>query len=172
MQRALVIVDMVNDLLDPRGSLYCGDRARDIIPFIQGKLAEFHATGEPVFFACDAHAQDDPEFRHLPVHAIRGSQGAGIIPELVVGANDVVIPKRRRSALCETNLADLLRERKVELVEVVGVCTSISVMDTVGDLRNLGLEVVVWRHGVADFDAEAHEFSLKRMEKVLGAMVR
>ena len=44
-------------------------------------------------------------------------------------------------------------------------------MDTVAELRNREYPVIVYRQGVADFDPEAHEFALKRMEKVYGAKI-
>jgi nicotinamidase-related amidase len=44
-------------------------------------------------------------------------------------------------------------------------------MDTVSDLRNRDYKVVVHSDAVADFDPEAEQFALKRMEKVLGAQV-
>jgi len=33
-KKALIIVDMLNDFIDKNGSLYCGDTARSIIPFM------------------------------------------------------------------------------------------------------------------------------------------
>jgi nicotinamidase/pyrazinamidase len=44
-------------------------------------------------------------------------------------------------------------------------------MDTVGGLVNRDYKVKVPIKGVADFDPEAHRFSLKRMEKIYGANV-
>ncbi|MBW2571816.1 MAG: hypothetical protein JRD87_09735 [Deltaproteobacteria bacterium] len=37
-KKALIIVDMLNDFVDEKGALYCGDTARSIIPFIQERL--------------------------------------------------------------------------------------------------------------------------------------
>jgi len=45
-------------------------------------------------------------------------------------------------------------------------------MDTVGDLYNRDFRVVIHKKGVADFDAKAYNFSLKRMEKIYGAELR
>ena len=62
---ALIVIDMLNDFLDPGGSLYVGAQAREIIPFVAQKIAEFRAPGRVVIFVCDAHALDDPEFGAL-----------------------------------------------------------------------------------------------------------
>jgi len=68
-------------------------------------------------------------------------------------------------------LNNVLKDHKICEVHVLGVCTSICVMDTVGDLRNRDLTVIVWKKGVADFDEQAHGFSLRRMEKIYGAKI-
>ena len=36
---ALIVADMLNDFLDPGGSLYVGAQAREIIPFVAQKIA-------------------------------------------------------------------------------------------------------------------------------------
>ncbi len=35
---ALIVADMLNDFLDPDGSLYVGPSGREIIPFVAGKI--------------------------------------------------------------------------------------------------------------------------------------
>ena len=42
---ALIVTDMLNDFLDPQGSLYVGPQAREIIPFVAQKIAAFRAPG-------------------------------------------------------------------------------------------------------------------------------
>jgi len=82
-----------------------------------------------------------------------------------------VIQKRRYSGFFETELGDFLRKHHIQDVEVVGVCTNICVMDTVGGLANRDYNITAPRAGVADFDAEFHEFALKRMDKTYGARI-
>ena len=59
----------------------------------------------------------------------------------------------------------------MEEVHVVGVMTSICVLETVKDLFHRKLPGLVYRQGVADSDPEAHAFALKQMQRVLGAKV-
>ena len=80
-----------------------------------------------------------------------------------------MIPKKRYSGFYGTDLEHVLKSADVDEVEVVGVCTSICVMDTVGGLANRDYKTTVPVKGVADFDPEMHQFSLKRMEKIYGA---
>jgi nicotinamidase-related amidase len=170
-KKALIVIDMLNDFLDPGGSLYMGAQSREIIPFVAERIAAFRASGQRVIFVCDAHAADDPEFRAFPAHAVQGSWGAGIIPELTPAPGDLRVDKTRHSAFDDTNLDDLLRQAQVEEVHLVGVVTSICVHATVKDLFHRKLPGLVYRQGVADTDPEAHAAALKEIEQVLGVKV-
>lgn len=171
-RKALLVIDMLNDFVDPRGALYCGDSARAIIPAVRRIMEDFTRQGHLIVVVKDAHRSDDPEFRMFPPHAVRGTWGAAVIPELPIPKEAVVVEKTRYSAFFGTALDQMLRDYAPDEVWVVGVCTSICVMDTVGDLRNRDYTVVVPSEAVADFDPEFHAFALRRMERVYGAAVR
>ena len=170
-ERALIVVDMLNDFVDEKGALYCGQTARDIIPFIKSRIGNYRKTGGLVIYLQDSHAEDDKEFERFPRHSVTGTWGHQIVPELAPKPGDIVIQKRRYSGFFETQLSDLLKNRNIGDVEVVGVCTNICVMDTAGGLANRDYNITVPRAGVADFDPEFHEFALKRMDKIYGAKI-
>lgn len=165
----LIIVDMLNDFIDPNGVLYCGEKAQAIVPYIRKRLDAFRNVGHPVVFLQDAHAPDDKEFEKFPPHCVAGTWGSDIIQPLTPRPHEHVIPKTRYSGFYATNLDAILSEIQPGQVEVVGVCTSICVMDTVGGLVNRDLKVKVPRQGVADFDQQAHTHALQRMGKIYGA---
>lgn len=169
--KVLIVVDMVKDFVQEDGALYCGQQARQIIPFIQEKIAQARQKGDKIIYICDFHEKDDLEFRMFPAHCVKGSRGAEILDELKPIESDIIIRKSRYSGFYKTNLEEILAECKPEEVEVLGVCTSICVMDTVGGLRNRNYKVTVYKEGVADFDPKAHEFALERMRKIYGARV-
>jgi len=169
--KALLVVDMLKDFLNKDGTLYCGDTPRKSIPFVKEKIEEFHKDGDLVVFICDSHKEDDLEFKLFPKHCVAGTPGAEIINELPVEEKDVIIKKARYSAFYNTDLDSVLKDNAISEVHVVGVCTSICVMDTVGDLRNRDYKVIVYKDAVADFDKKAHQFSLERMEKTYGAKI-
>lgn len=170
-QRALIVVDMLNDFVDEKGVLYCGQTAKDIIPFIKGRIENYHHSGDLVIYLQDTHDEDDREFEKFPKHSVKGTWGNEIISDLSPEEDDVVIRKRRYSGFFETALDDLLHKYDIEEVEVVGVCTNICVMDTVGGLANRDYPITVPKSGVADFDSEFHAFALKRMDKIYGAKI-
>ncbi|MDJ0828201.1 MAG: isochorismatase family cysteine hydrolase [Desulfobacterales bacterium] len=170
-KRALIIVDMLNDFIDQKGALFCGDQSRAIIPFIMERLEVFRANNDLVIYLQDSHDEIDREFEKFPKHCVSGTWGNAIIPELEPTASDLVITKKRYSGFFGTRLEKILSDAGTQEVEVVGVCTSICVMDTVGGLANRDYPITVPIKGVADFDLELHEFALKRMQQVYGAQV-
>lgn len=173
--KILIVVDMLNDFIDERGSLYCGQDARDIIPFIKGCINTYRADRNLVIYLQDSHEEDDKEFERFPKHAVIGTWGNEIISELKPTKDDKVIQKTRYSGFYNTTLKTLLYSLKewhgIEDIKVVGVCTSICVMDTVGGLANRDYNVIVPRAGVADFDQDNHENALTRMANLYGAKI-
>lgn len=169
VSRVLLVIDLLNDFMDPGGALYCGDEARGIIPVIRSLIDDFTASGDRVIYLCDAHATDDKEFELFPPHAVKGSWGSEVIAELAPADGHLVVDKTRFSGFFGNNLAELLREMSPREVWVSGVVTSICVMDTTGDLRNRDYPAVIPMDAVADFDPAAHDFALERMKKIYGA---
>ena len=168
MANAVLVVDMLRGFLEEGYPLYCGNRARRIIPPIQGLLKRELDRGSRVFFLCDCHAVDDPEFKMFPPHCIEGTTEAEIIPELAQYQGEV-IRKRRFSAFFDTPLEEKLRALKPEKLIVCGVCTDICVQHTVADARSRDYEVEVPVDCVASFNDKAHHSTLEHMEKTLGA---
>lgn len=172
MKRVLLVVDMLEGFLRKGYPLYCGAQSEAIIPFVRSKVEEYGRTGELVIFIMDNHDPDDLEFKKFPAHCIKGSKESEVISELRgIAKREVYIPKRRYSGFFGTELDDVLRKEKPDLVEVVGVCTNICVLYTVEELANRDYDVAVYRDGVASFDQGAHEWALRQMESVLGARI-
>ncbi len=170
MNRALLVIDMLRGFLEEGNPLYCGERARRIIPSVQRLLQEETAQGTPVLFVCDHHAPDDPEFRQFPPHCVEGSLEAEIIPELA-DFGSTTIRKRHFSAFTDTELATVLEDLDLDTLILCGVCTDICILHTAASARDAGYEVMVPADCVASFDEKKHIFALDHMEKVLGVKV-
>jgi len=168
MAKAILVIDMVRGFLEEGHPLYCGAKARDIIPNIQRLLEKELKQGAKVFYPCDHHKPDDPEFKLFPPHCIEGTLEVELIPELSQYHGEI-IPKRHFSALYDTSLERKLKELNPEVIVICGVCTDICVMHTVADARNRGYEVEIPVDCVASVNDKAHFFALEHMEKVLGA---
>ena len=109
MANAVLVTNMVAGFLEAGHILYCGDEAREIIPNAQRLIEAEQAAGGSVIFVCDTHDPDDLEFQMFPVHCVRGTAEAEVIPELR-GYEGTRLPKHRYSAFFDTELASLLEE--------------------------------------------------------------
>jgi len=168
MARVVIVSDMLRGFLEEGYPLYCGIEARRIIPNIQKLLERELEQGSKIFYSCDHHTPDDPEFKMFPPHCIEGTEEAELIPELLQYPGEI-IPKRTFSSFYNTPLDKRLKAIKPETIVVCGVTTHICVLHAVIDARNRDYEVEVPVDCVASFDKKAHSFALDYMEKVLGA---
>lgn len=169
--KALIVVDMLNDFLEENGALFCGEGAREIVPFIRELIDDYRSEGGIIVYLCDSHRKTDREFDRFPPHCVNGTRGAEVIPGLAPSSGDIVIKKARYSGFYDTDLEEVLKKNGVLEVGVVGVCTSICVMDTVGGLANRDYEITVYEKGVADFDPEMARCAMTRIRRVYGARV-
>src|SRR5699024_5446374 len=86
-------------------------------------------------------------------------------------SNVYYFDKTRYSAFVGTDLEIRLRERDIQEVHLVGVCTDICILHTAIDAYNKGFDIVVHKKGVASFNAVGHQWSLEHFENKLGAKV-
>jgi len=168
MARAVIVSDMLRGFLEDGYPLYCGTEARNIIPHIQRLLERELEKSSKIFYLCDHHTPDDPEFKMFPPHCIEGTEEAELIPELSRYPGET-IPKRTFSSFYNTSLDKRLEAIKPETIVICGVTTHICVLQAVVDARNRGYEVEVPVDCVASFDKKAHFFALDYIENVLGA---
>jgi nicotinamidase/pyrazinamidase len=160
MPEALVIVDFQNDFT-PGGAL--GVPGGDAIA---GRVNELAADErfDLVVATRDWHPPDHGSFTEQggiwPVHCVQGTDGAELYPGLDRSHVDVVVDKGQPrdtegySAFQETTLEDLLRERGIDHLTVVGLATDYCVKNTVLDARRLGLDVHVDEAAIAAVDVE------------------
>lgn len=170
MPRALLVVDMLKDFVYEDGALPVPG-AKKIIPCINEKIREFRERGEPIIFVCDAHEEDDREFRVWGRHAVDGTEGAEVIDELDKREGDIVVKKKRFSAFFGTNLEEILRERGIDTLVITGVLTNICVLHTAADASMRNFKVVVPKDCVATVDEPTQEWALRHISEILGGEV-
>jgi nicotinamidase-related amidase len=171
--KAVIIIDMLNDFVT--GDLKC-ERAKHIIPNLK-KLAEAARKHKiPVVYSNDAHFPEDAEVVHKwGKHAIKGTKGAEVIPELKPAEKDYAVEKRTYSGFYETGLDSLLRGlhrgEGVKTVILGGLHTNICVRHTAAGAFFRGYKIIVARDGVEAFTQEDHEQGLKYLEEVYNAKI-
>jgi len=167
--KALIIVDMLNDFVT--GKLAC-ERAQRIIPNIRRLAEAARARGDLVIYSNDAHLPEgDAEFRIWGPHAIAGTPGAQVIPELAPQPGDFTVPKRRYSGFYATDLNLILQEHGVKRVILTGLHTNICIRHTCNDAFLNGYEVFVPEDGVEAFTERDHVEGLEYLKRVYGAHI-
>lgn len=164
--KALLVIDMLNDFVNRRGSLYVRGAER-IIPNIKREINKARRNGYPVIYLCDSHKRDDPEFRVWPPHCVKGTWGAQIVEELKPSENDIVIPKVTYSGFYRTKLDKVLKSMGIKKLIVTGVVTEICVHYTSVDALMRGYEVEVVPDCVAPLNKTAHKVVLRMVNEVL-----
>ena len=126
----------------------------------------------PVIFCNDAHLKGiDHELKFWGDHAIAGTEGAKVIPELEVCESDYIVPKRRYSGFFHTDLDLLLRELGVNTVVLIGLHTHMCVRHTAADAYQLGYDVVAIKDATNSFTAEDYEYGLSYLKGTYDAEI-
>jgi nicotinamidase-related amidase len=139
---ALVVVDMQNDFVDPGGRLAVPG-ARATVPAIARLRDLARAHDMLVVYTQDWHEEEDPEFALWGPHAVAGTWGAEIVPDLAPGPRDLVIRKLRYDAFYGTPLEHELRRRRIGALIVTGTVSNICVLHTAGSAALRWIEVIV-----------------------------
>jgi nicotinamidase/pyrazinamidase len=150
MGRALVIVDFQNDFTPPDGALAVPDGDA-----IAGRLNQLARSGDfdLVVATRDWHPPDHGSFAERggpwPVHCVAGTPGAELHPALDASLVQATIDKGQDagtegySGFEATRLEELLRERGIDQVTVVGLATDYCVKNTALDALREGFTVTV-----------------------------
>lgn len=165
---AIIVIDMINDFVT--GALEC-ERAQRIIPPLQTLLGEAREAEVPVIFVSDAHLPEDFEMELWGEHAMKGTEGAQIIPELAPEDTDYTLEKRTYSAFYDTGLDQLLRSLGVETLYVTGLHTNMCCRHTAADAYFRGYDLVAVENGCEAFLEEDHRDGLEYLQKVYGAEI-
>ncbi|BAK43618.1 cysteine hydrolase family protein [Eggerthella sp. YY7918] len=166
---AVIVVDLLNDFVT--GALGC-DNARKIVEPLQQLLADARAHEVPVIYANDSHLKGiDHELKLWGDHAIRGTEGAEVIPELEPQEGDYIIPKRRYSGFFQTDMLITLQELGVDTLVVTGLHTHMCCRHTCADAYCYGYDLVVPRETTSSFTDEDYESGLKYLQEIYGARI-
>lgn len=140
---AVVVVDMVNDYLDPQGIMPVSDPG-PVISATNELVRACRQAGGLVIWVRPGHTElADGLFRKRVAHAIGEGHGSQLHPSLDPFDSDKVIRKRKYSSFFATDLDSYLREHRIESVLVSGVALNICVRSTVHDAFFHGYDVFV-----------------------------
>lgn len=182
MRRALIVVDVQNDFCE--GSLAVAGGA-DVAAAVTELIGQAPAGYRHVVATRDHHVDpgdhfsDHPDFvRSWPAHCVAGTEGVGFhpnfAPAVTSGAVDAVFDKGKYAAAYSgfegtdengTPLAEWLRERDVDEVDVVGIATDHCVRATALDAVREGFRTQVLLDLTAGVSRETTERALEEMRE-------
>lgn len=166
----LVVADMIYDFVSPDGKLYVPGIEK-IVPGLASIIDEARRAGVPVIYVNDAHDPDDEEFKQWGHHAIEGTPGTELVPELASREGDYVLKKTRYSAFYETGLDELLEKLGAEHLVVTGTVTNICVFTTAIEAIMRNYRVTVPRYAVWALNEADQEVALDQIQRVFGGEV-
>lgn len=166
MKPAVIVIDMVKDNVPADSDSVMAVAGRAIIPAINRVTGEFRARGLSVVFASDSFLEGDFIFGgKMNPHAIRGTRGAELVPDLVTAPEDIILPKRRFSAFYKTDLDQTLRMRGADTVALCGIATHFCVLATAFDALSNDFRAMILEDCCASYNTEAHENTLESYRK-------
>lgn len=126
MKKVLVVIDMQNDFID---GILGSPEAQKILPRVCERIEDAIKNNYDIIFTKDTHSADylnTEEGKKLPIkHCIKGSYGWEFPDALKIYAKNVI----EKGQFGTLKLVDYLQNDKPEIVEILGLCTDICVIN-------------------------------------------
>ncbi len=190
-KRALIVVDVQNDFVDPEGGLTVKD-ASSVVPSINAMISAARDDDRLIVYTQDWHPGVTPHFAKdggiWPVHCVADSWGAQFYPGLEVVSDARVVKKGtggedgysgfsvrdpETEAESDTAMESILKQHGIDEVEIVGIATDYCVKETALDARRRGFKTAVYRNCMKGVDLQSGdtEAAIHEMEEA-GVEVR
>eukprot|EP00828_Plagiopyla_frontata_P007773 TRINITY_DN13744_c0_g1_i1.p1 TRINITY_DN13744_c0_g1~~TRINITY_DN13744_c0_g1_i1.p1 ORF type:complete len:250 (+),score=49.01 TRINITY_DN13744_c0_g1_i1:115-864(+) len=184
---ALIIVDVQNDFME-KGSLEA-PKANSILPYINNLRKKF----QTIFITQDYHPKqhisfaethnvqpfsvvktENGELNVFPSHCVQGTWGCEFHKDLERADSDIIIQKGIYQDIDSfsgfgtapetTKLNELLKQKSIEKVFIVGICLDYCVRDTAVDAANLGYSSYVVKEGTVALSDKGGKDTIELLE--------
>jgi len=143
---ALVLCDMIEDVVRKIDLLYTGEQMTSLIGNLRNLVLAANRSNKPVIFVRDFHRPTDKRYFELsgyPHHAMAATRGAEIISELKPRSEALVIRKRNISGFYGSDLEVTLRGMSVDTIVLAGLVTNGCILHTAADAYQRYFKVFV-----------------------------
>jgi nicotinamidase-related amidase len=137
-----MIADMLVDFADPQGKLFVPETRKTIAP-IRALLNRVRRARAAVIYIQDWHRSDDPEFAIWGPHAVEGTPGTQVIPQIAPKPREIVVRKRTYDPFFDTDLDLLLRQKRIENLIITGTVANICVLQAAASGSLRGYRIIV-----------------------------
>lgn len=179
---ALIIVDMQNIWVHPRGARYL-PMSEDIVPKIQELLRFCRARQVPVVYLHTTKRKDLADagiFADIKPQThdaedewsnFEGSPGAELYEPVKPAAGDILVKKFRYSGFYGTQLENLLRALGRDTIAIAGVATNVCCDSTARDGAMRDFKVLFLSDCNASFSQQEQEATLNNFDKHFGVVM-
>jgi len=177
---SLIIVDMQKDFM-PSGALPVPG-ADKIVPVLNRYIELFFEKKLLIIASRDWHPKDHCSFREnggiWPRHCVQGTEGAEFVEALNLPKDIVVVSKGTNpekeaySALEETGLSEILKQKGIKRCFVGGVATEYCVFNTVLDLLKIGCETFLLIDAIKSVSPKDGSKAIEKMQDAGAKLIR
>jgi nicotinamidase-related amidase len=159
-------------VMDVQNAIVARFAADDLLARLDRAISAARGAGVPVIYVRVAFREGYPEVSssNRAFSAIAGQGGYGSDDEatqvhaaVAPRPGDVVVVKKRVSAFAGSDLAEVLRARRVDTLVLTGIATSGVVLSTIRQAADLDFRLVVLADGCADADPEVHRVLIEKV---------
>ena len=178
MKNALIVIDLINELLHPEGKITSSAKhaqEQQLIPHANQALAHARASGwltvlVKVGFESNYLAQpkNSPMFgKAQQFEALKlGSFGTEFHQDLDVKSTDFIIEKPRVSAFYGTALEPVLRANSVEHLFLCGVSSSWAIQSAAREGHDRDYQITIIEDACAAASDEEHQRSMQLLSRI------
>lgn len=182
---ALLVCDVQNDLVDPKGKVGAGGLAkivaeRNLLSNLKALIASVRGKGWPVVYVGLGYREDYQDVLSVAPRiakareskvAVRGEWGAEFHPDIAPQAGDIVFYKQWVNPFFGTPLLEWLRRNGVDSLLIAGTATNLVVESAARYADDAGFAVSVVEDCCASPNPAWHEFAVTQILPVFGKVI-
>ena len=157
---ALLIIDMQSCFLDEKYHQVYIPSATSIIPNINEMVRYFESKQRPIVYTKHIDDVSDPKMMGVWWEALIDREIGEIYSKINLSKNALIVEKTQYDAFLKTNLDELLSERNVKSVVVVGIIMGLCVETSARSAFTHGYRVFLPVDASATENRKLHEASL------------
>ena len=182
---ALLVCDVQNDLVDPKGKVGAGGLAkivaeRNLLSNLKALIASVRGKGWPVVYVGLGYREDYRDVLSVAPRiakareskvAVRGEWGAEFHPDIAPQDGDIVFYKQWVNPFFGTPLLEWLRRNGVGSLLIAGTATNLVVESAARYADDAGFAVSVVEDCCASPNPAWHEFAVTQILPVFGKVI-
>lgn len=172
---ALLVVDLVNDFTQSNGKIYY-ETTGEMMPRVAQLIEQLRARGVLIVYIqqiMSRQAEQQAKHAELSMRSccVEGSGGEDIDARLRVASADIVVQKRKMSGFFKTPLEEILNDRGIKNVVVIGTKTNCCVRATANDAAMRDFKTFVVSDCVSTNTDQLNEFHLGDIGKYIAIVL-